>query len=176
MTLFVMVGPQWVGGRSYPVDGGGRPGMVLREGTDRSSLRAVPSPAPTGCLTGRRNAPRRGKEGIAYGDWDREVVQPREGLRLHHSRRRQRRCVRALQRHRRRGIQEPRRRTEGRVRGHAGPEGPAGREREARFLTGRVTPRTRGSNDVSSCAPRSVILASRGSPVAVSPFTKGDQV
>src|SRR5262249_19907614 len=64
------------------------------------------------------------------GNWHREVVQLREGLRLHLPVRWSRR-VRALQRDRGRGIQEPGGEPAGRVRRDAGTEGSAGGERSS---------------------------------------------
>src|SRR5256886_15494670 len=70
--------------------------------------------------------------GGIHGNRNREVVQRLEGLRLHLAGRRRRRRLRSLQRDRRRGLQEPHRRRQGRVRGRGGPEGPPGSERQHR--------------------------------------------
>ncbi|CAA9315224.1 MAG: Cold shock protein of CSP family, partial [uncultured Frankineae bacterium] len=58
-----------------------------------------------------------------------EVVQRREGLRLHRAGRRRCRRLRPLLRHPVAGLQVPRGEPARRVRHHAGPEGPAGGER-----------------------------------------------
>ena len=69
--------------------------------------------------------------GNASGNRHREVVQPREGVRLHHPVRRPRR-VRALLRYHRGGLQEPRGGAGGRVRHRRRTEGAPSPERPAR--------------------------------------------
>ncbi|CAA9419201.1 MAG: Cold shock protein of CSP family, partial [uncultured Nocardioides sp.] len=63
------------------------------------------------------------------GSRHREVVQRREGFRLHRPGGRRRRRLRALLGHPVAGLQVPGREPEGRVRRHPGPQGPAGGER-----------------------------------------------
>src|SRR5829696_6745745 len=80
----------------------------------------------------RRSLPcdnKRRNELESNGYWYREVVQRREGLRIHHAGRRGRRRVLPPHRHPVRRLPQPRRRSEGRVRRPAWPEGPAGGER-----------------------------------------------
>jgi len=60
-----------------------------------------------------------------------KVVQRRQGVRVHHSWRRQQRPVRPSQRDPRRGLQDARREREGAVRARTGREGTAGDERRA---------------------------------------------
>src|SRR2546426_12767813 len=61
--------------------------IVTGEGTDRGPLRAVPSPVfDRASKRALGNALTERKGGVADGNRHREVVQPREGLRLHHSR------------------------------------------------------------------------------------------
>src|SRR5207248_5393226 len=70
-----------------------------------------------------------GREVFFYGKRNRQVVQRRQGLRFHHARGRLKGRVRPPLEHRRRRLQEPRRRNEGRVRDARRRQGPRGRER-----------------------------------------------
>src|ERR1700730_1939948 len=89
------------------------------------NLRASPEGwAPGG--SSRRSAH---DEGSNDGNRYREVVQRREGVWLHHPGRWRRGRVLPPHRHPGRGLPQPRRGAEGRVRGHQGPQGPGGRER-----------------------------------------------
>ena len=71
----------------------------------------------------------RGGRCYRYGNRHREVVQRRQGVWLHHPGRRRQGHFRAFQRDRVRGLQDPRRGREGRVRGVRGAEGPRGAQR-----------------------------------------------
>src|SRR6266516_6192314 len=97
--------------------------------------------------------------GGIHGNRNREVVQRLEGLRLHLAGRRRRRRLRSLQRERRRGLQEPHRRREGRVRGRRGPERPAGPQRQHRRLTrisraGESLARAHSSQEGGALSPK----------------------
>src|SRR6266568_8320676 len=72
------------------------------------------------------------KEVKRYGNWNRQVVQQREGIRVHHAVRGREGSVRPLQRDSGRRLQVAARGRAGRVRGPGGREGPPGSERDAR--------------------------------------------
>src|SRR5215217_3304559 len=67
-----------------------------------------------------RWSPQGRKAGSRHGSRNGQVVQRREGLRVHHPRRGRRAPLRAPQRHRRRGLQEPRGGRQGHLRGDPG--------------------------------------------------------
>ena len=69
------------------------------------------------------------ERGRTHGNWNREVVQRRQGLRLRHSGRARQGPVRAPHRHRRRGLPLARRGCARGVRGSAGRQGPQGHQR-----------------------------------------------
>src|SRR5262249_25424093 len=75
------------------------------------------------------------REVKSYGNWNRQVVQQREGLRVHHTGRRWQGSVRALQRDPGGWVQVAPGRRERGVRASAGREGPAGRERRGRRVS-----------------------------------------
>src|SRR5687767_6155533 len=76
------------------------------------------------------------------GDWYREVVQRREGLRFHHAGRRGRGPLLPPQRDPDRWLPLPAGRAEGRVRRRPWPQGPAGAERPPHRLGRAVRNRT----------------------------------
>src|SRR6266852_5908778 len=71
---------------------------------------------------GRSQGPSQGERNQTYGTGHGQVVQRREGVRLHPGRGRRGR-LRPLQRHPGPGLQEPGRGRQGRIRGHQGSEG-----------------------------------------------------
>src|SRR5512140_2263033 len=82
------------------------------------------------------------------GDWDREVVQRREGLRVHHSGRRRQGRVRPPHRHPDGRVPQPRRGPEGGVRGDRGAKGTAGGERPEGLIRFR-DPKGRSSREAA---------------------------
>src|SRR2546425_433414 len=92
----------------------------------------------------------------------REVVQRREGLRLHHARERRKGLLRASHRDPAGWLQDPGRRPAGRVRGGSGAKGPRRSERRE-AVTDRGTAKTDGA------AP----AASRGAPKPLAPPRRG---
>src|SRR5512133_2216944 len=94
----------------------------------------------------RRSRTRKSRESNGYRY--REVVQRREGLRLHHAGRRGRRRVLPPHRHPGRRVPHPRRGPEGGVRRDEGPEGPPGRERPRHLIRFARSPRSPASREV----------------------------
>src|SRR5215831_14538279 len=73
----------------------------------------------------------------AYGNRHGEVVQRRQGLRVHHAGRRRRRPLRAFLGYPDEWLQDAQRRPEGELRSHPGPEGEAGLEHSNRLTSAR---------------------------------------
>src|SRR5438309_10736266 len=87
------------------------------------------------------------KKCIENGNWYREVVQRREGIRVHRAGQRGTRRLLPSHRHPGGGLPQPRRGAEGGIRDEEGPEGPAGRERAADRLI-RASWREEGARPV----------------------------
>src|SRR5438552_1483364 len=129
LTLAVQAGPR-AGCRAQ---GGGRgargpPGYT---GLDRAgrSARLTSVSVRSCCLSTSRVSPDTESQERIYGNRNREVVQRRQGLRVHHARRRGQGPVRAPQRNRRQRLQVAPRGREGQLRRRNRAEGPQRGER-----------------------------------------------
>src|SRR2546427_7648084 len=88
-----------------------------------------------------------------HGNRDREVVQQREGVRVHHPGRRHERRFGALQRHGGGRVQVPHRGAESGVHRDAGPEGSAGVGSSGGRLTQKQLRLETGAQEIVSCVP-----------------------